>query len=382
MPIYKTAKKKDGKQQYKVVVCYTDSTGKRCQKSRIAYGSGEAKLVEMQLAAEVESKSKPQSMTVMALYTEYIAYQKHEIRQTSLDRADRLLKRDILPTFGALPLSDIDMPLLNRWRATVQQKDISVTTKNNQRKCFSALMNYAVKMGYIDRNPVKNIDPFSDPYDLDIAEEKLHYYTAEQFRKYIAVAVDCKKTIQDHALVVFFYIAFYTGMRKGEINALKWSDINDGIIHVRRSVSQKIKGSPIVETPPKNKSSYRKIQMPLPLIAILDEHKDFLRINFPDFNDDFRVVGGTHCLSDTSIENANKKFSAAAGLPHIRIHDFRHTHATLLINEGINIQEIARRLGHSNVQTTWKTYAHLYPREEERAVNILNRIPAFEKPKN
>ena len=66
--------------------------------------------------------------------------------------------------------------------------------------------------------------------------------------------------------------------------------------------------------------------------------------------------------------------AAAAGLPHIRIHDFRHTHATLLANEGINIQEIARRLGHSNVEQTWNTYSHLYPREEERAVAILDSL--------
>ena len=62
------------------------------------------------------------------------------------------------------------------------------------------------------------------------------------------------------------------------------------------------------------------------------------------------------------------------GLPTIRVHDFRHTHASILVNEGINIQEIARRLGHAKIEMTWNTYAHLYPREEERAVSILNKI--------
>ena len=55
-------------------------------------------------------------------------------------------------------------------------------------------------------------------------------------------------------------------------------------------------------------------------------------------------------------------------------HDFRHSHASLLANEGINIQEIARRLGHSKIEITWNTYSHLYPKEEDRAVSILNRI--------
>ena len=109
-------------------------------------------------------------------------------------------------------------------------------------------------------------------------------------------------------------------------------------------------------------------------MRILEEHKQLQREGSALFTDDFRICGGERPLRDTSIENHNTAYAAAAGLPHIRIHDFRHTHASLLVNEGINIQEIARRLGHSNVQMTWNTYSHLYPREEERAVAILDRI--------
>lgn len=162
-------------------------------------------------------------------------------------------------------------------------------------------------------------------------------------------------------------------MRKGEINALKWSDIEGDFIHVRRSVAQKIKGKPIVETPPKNKSSYRTLQMPAPLIEILNEYKNRCK-QLNGFTDDYRVCGGISCLGDTSISNKNIQYAAESGLKPIRIHDFRHSHASLLANEGINIQEIARRLGHSKIETTWNTYSHLYPREEERAVKILNRI--------
>ncbi len=79
-------------------------------------------------------------------------------------------------------------------------------------------------------------------------------------------------------------------------------------------------------------------------------------------------------MRDTGIANKNIEFADKAGLPHIRIHDLRHSHASLLANEGINIQEIARRLGHSKIEITWNTYSHLYPREEERAVQILNKI--------
>jgi integrase len=68
------------------------------------------------------------------------------------------------------------------------------------------------------------------------------------------------------------------------------------------------------------------------------------------------------------------RYCEAAGVKHIRIHDFRHTHASLLINEGINIMEVSRRLGHRDIKETLETYSHLYPREEDKAVAVLNRI--------
>ena len=70
----------------------------------------------------------------------------------------------------------------------------------------------------------------------------------------------------------------------------------------------------------------------------------------------------------------NKKFAAMAGVKKIRIQEFRHSHVSLLAHEGINIQEIARRLGHSDIEMTWNTYAHLYQKEEESAVEILDKI--------
>ena len=113
--------------------------------------------------------------------------------------------------------------------------------------------------------------------------------------------------------------------------------------------------------------------MPLPLVNILSEHKT-RQEQLDYFTDDYRICGATRSLRDTSIQRKNIEYATKAGLNTIRIHDFRHSHVSVLANEGINIQEIARRLGHSRIEMTWNTYSHLYPREEERAVDILNKI--------
>ncbi len=254
----------------------------------------------------------------------------------------------------------------------INDKDIKVSTKQNAYGELRALLNYAVRIEYLQRNPLGKIGNFKEVY-FEKPQDKLHYYTVDQWRKYVAAAEELSTSAYDKGFYVFFNIAYYTGIRKGEINALKWSDIDGDIIHVRRSVSQKIKGESIVETPPKNKTSYRDIQMPKKLIAILDEHRAMHKL-CDNYSEDFRVCGGTKCLSDTAIENHNQVYAEKAELPHITIHDFRHSHASLLANEGINIQEIARRLGHAKIEQTWNTYAHLYPREEERALKVLNDI--------
>lgn len=365
--------KKDNKQKYRVFVNYIDSTGKYQKKSKIVYGLDEAKECERLMSSKITEDKPIVKMTVQELLDEYIANKKHEVRQSSLEKSQRILKNHIVSYLGTLKLEALNTKKLQEWKNTISEKTISVKTKQNIYKELHALLNYGVKLEYLQKNPLNNIGNFKDVY-FETETKKLQYYTAEEFKKFISVAKANCNTLKDFGIYVFFNIAFYTGMRKGEINALKWSDIeNNKYIHVRRSVSQKIKGSSIVETPPKNKSSCRTLQMPQPLIEILQEHKRMYE-KVSGFTEDFRVCGGASCISDTTLSDKNRQFAEEANLRNIRIHDFRHSHASLLANEGINIQEIARRLGHSDIKMTWNTYSHLYPREEERALEILNKI--------
>ena len=373
MPIYKTDNKKDGIQQYKVVVNYTDSSGKYRQKTKCVYGKAEASLMEMRLNHEIGENTPSKTFTVNSLLDDYIETKKYEIRDSSLDKSTRILKNHVLPTFEETKILNLNAQYLQQWKNVINEKGLSLTMRNNIYAAFNALLNYATKMGYIEKNPLKPLGRFKDALDFSKPEDKLRYYTAEQFKEFITYSKSQCTDFKQWKYYVFFNIAFFTGMRKGEINALKWSDIDGNIIHVRRSLNLKKKGVPFVETPPKNKKSYRDLQMPKQLIEILEEHKQRQKKS-EAFTNDFRVCGGHKHLSDTGISDYNKKCAIACNLPHIRIHDYRHTHASLLINERINIQEISRRLGHSKIEQTWNTYAHLYPREEERAVKILEEI--------
>lgn len=371
MPIYKTDEKKDGKQQYVVKVNYTDKNGNHKQIKRTTYGNAEAKLLEKQLLDETKLDIDTSIRTIQSLYEEYMITMKNEIRLSTWEKKGRMFKNRILPILGKYRLDKVNTSILQDWKNQLSADGLQIGTLKTYYKEVNALFNYAIKMRYLDKNPVAFVGNFKEVY-FETEQDKLHYYTKEEFLKYISAAKRLIEKPSDWDFYVFFCIAFYTGMRKGEIHALKWSDVDNNIIHVRRSICQKVKGGDL-ETPPKNKSSYRDLQIPQPLMTVLAEHKNRQK-GINEYIDDLRICGGEKCLRDTTLEKKNTAFAKAAELPHIKIHDFRHTHATLLVNEGINIQEIARRLGHTNVEITWKIYSHLYPREEERAVNVLNSI--------
>ncbi len=383
MPIYKMdGKKKDGLQKYRVRINYTDSTGKAKQTERVAYGKEAAKALEQKLRGDIKGDDKS-ALTVHQLYDEFIKIKQFEVRENTLRTLRRRLELYVIPELGGCRLNELTAARLQRWKQTVEQQNnfknpsqpLSLIMKQNLYGALREMLNYAIRMEYLAKNPLMTVGNFKNPYEL---KKEMDFYTPEEFKKFISTARERAKRAEKDGnsyewnFYVFFSIAFYTGLRKGEINALKWTDLEGNIIHVRRSIAQRLHGSD-KETPPKNRSSIRDVQMPLPLIKTLDDHRK-RQEKLSGFSESFYICGGEICLRNTTLQQRNQQYAQNAGIKRIRIHDFRHSHASFLANNGINIQEIARRLGHSDVEITWNVYAHLYPREEERAIAVLNKI--------
>jgi len=378
MPIYKATGKKDGLQKYNVRINYIADTGQAKQLTRTAYGLEAAKDLERKLNNEMKENGKNAvvKMTVQQLFDEYMAVKKYEVRETTLDKQQSQFRLYVQPMMANARIDKLTISMLQKWKISIEEKELSLKTKKSAYGIFRAVLNYAVKMEYIQKNLLTTVGTFRDALE---SKKEMDIYTAQQFiafinesRKMATALEGTHKELSEWDFYVFFNIAFYTGLRKGEIYALKWSDLDGSLLHVKRSITQQLRGDDR-ETPPKTKSSVRTLQMPLPLIKILKEHKERQK-QLANFSDDYRICGGERCLRDTTTRTRNEHYATLSGQKVIRIHDFRHSHVSLLANEGINIQEIARRLGHSRVEETWNTYAHLYPREEEKAVHILNRM--------
>ena len=366
MPIYKMQGKKNGLQKYRVRYNYTDANGNHKQVEKVCYGKDEAKALEAQLQSQDHA-----TIRLTDLQRQYLEHLKISVRETSYNNVEKHLRLYIMPYFENTKLSDLTTTKLLRWKTTLAETGLAVKTLQNIYTSFAAMLNWAVKMEMIKSSPLKRVGNYREP-NFKTPEQRIHFYTPEQYMRFSACALADAEKIHFLGYYTFFAIAFYAGLRKGEINALRWDDIVNDTIKVRRSISQKIKGSEL-ETAPKTKSSVRDVKIPEPLKKVLEAALDEQQHD-PYYKSSYRVCGGIKTLADSTIDIKNRQYAAEAGLPHIKVHDFRHSHASVLANAGINIQEIARRLGHSDVQTTWNIYAHLYPKEEERAIAVLNQI--------
>ena len=381
MPIYKIAGEKRGSlQMYRVVVNWTEDGKKRTKERRVA-GKTQAELEEAKIRAEIENglpekkKSEHKHMTVQQLWDLYEAEHGPEVRASTMAKKKSIVANHIIPDLGPKAVRYVSEEDLTAWRAKLNASPMKASTKNGAYREIRALFNFAVQRKIIEHSPLKAIKPFRDPYK-ETAAVKIRYYTKEEFLRYIGAAkadAEEKDTLRAWGIYIFFMLAYYTGARKGEINGLRWTDVDGAYLWIRRSITQKLKGSAWAETPPKNESSVRRIQMPGQLISALTDHRR-RQERSELFAEALFICGGLRPLPDTVIEDANKTFCEAAGVKHITIHEFRHSHASLLCNAGINIQEVARRLGHADAEMTLKTYAHLYPAEEERAVAVLNSV--------
>lgn len=373
--------KRNGLQKYRVRVSYTvyaaDGSPTYKELERTAYGKLQAQELETKLlaqAADATKRSADAPETVGDLAEEYLRrlLASKTIRESSHEKKRSIQNNHILPTLRNAKISKLNAQVLMEWQDNMNAKEIGLAMKRNAYAELRALLNYAVKCEYLPANPLSKIDNFKDVNVSEHPGEAMQFYTFAQYRQFDDILAASTKP-KDRALRVFFAVLFYTGARKGEAQALKWSDYDGETVWIRRSISQKIKGRRITETPPKNKSSYRKVSVPVPLKRILAEHKAFQQTD-PAWSDDWRICGGPDVISDTTVDNACKSTAKAAGLPIIRIHDFRHSHASLLINANINIKAISARLGHARVEQTWNRYGHLYPEQDDRILDVLDKL--------
>lgn len=275
------------------------------------------------------------------------------LREHTMETKKYIIDLKIIPYFGEKSVNRITAADVRRWQNELMSQGYSQTylkTINNQ---LTAIFNYAVRYYDLPANPCRKAGSMGKGK----ADEML-YWTKEEFNSFIEAIIDKRESY------LAFMIMYWTGVRIGELLALTPMDIDleNNVIHINKSY-QRLNRKDVI-TEPKTPRSIRDISIPDFLAEDISDYLDSL------YNPDSE--GRIFPFTKHFLENEMKRGCKESGVKKIRIHDLRHSHASLLVSLGFSPVEISDRLGHEKIETTIDTYSHLYPETRTAIANKLN----------
>ena len=307
----------------------------------------------------LEKQSANPDMTFQNLYEIYMEDMAARLKQSTLLTKKAVLQTHILPFFGNKPINEIKASDVRRWQAKLMSSpnNYSQTYLKKINTELNSIINYAKRFYDLNTNPCGKAGTIGKA-----KAEEMDYWTYDE---YIAF----REGVKDKPLsYICFEVLYWTGMREGELLALSPTDIDfdNKLISINRTY-QRIGGKDVF-TSPKTRKSKRKIPIP---DFLCQELSDYIPSRYMLDADERLFPVTKSYLSHEMIRGCKN-----TGVKKIRIHDIRHSHASLLINQGCDALVLADRLGHEKVSTTLNTYSHLFPHKQQELVNNLEQLAA------
>jgi integrase len=278
------------------------------------------------------------------------------------------LDKHILPALGHIPIQKLTPQHIQAFYSRKQQEGLSAKSVNNIHGMLHKALDHAVRWGLAPRNVC---DAVSLPKQSRHETQPL---TEKQARQLLVAA-------RGHSLEGLLTLAVTTGMRSGELLALKWQDINfdTDSLHIRRSMGY-ISGKGYLEFEPKTSRSRRKIVLPSFVCEALKQHRTRqleARLKAGTRWQDHELVfcniyGGY--LDPAHLRQRFDKLLKDAGLPDVRFHDLRHSAATILLSMGVPAKVVQEILGHSQISMTMDIYSHVLPDMQQEAMAKMNDL--------
>lgn len=341
------------------VDCYID--GQRHKKSGFkTKGAAEKHLRNIERLIE-EKESVDKSLTFKEAANNFMAlYADIHCKESTTIFYDSLFKNHLIPYFGSRKIHSIKPDLINEFIMLKIEEELSEKTINHLLTLLHTLFQKVIENDKLLNNPMDKVKRLKLPH------QEMSYLQIEQIDKLLST---CKQHYED--FYPFLLTALFTGMRKGELLALTWEDVNlkTGKININKGI---YRGT---ITTPKTNQSIRKIDMPKVLINELKEYKLKSRNN--DLGLVFCNQVGKHLNPDNLIKRRFDPCLRKAGLDKIRFHDLRHTYACMLITQNVPIKYIQQQLGHNSIQVTLDTYGHVMPNVHDQAVKVLDKILGY-----
>ena len=331
---------------------YTDWQGKRRKSTKRGFAT--KREAEEWLRNFLITQKADFDMKFADFWKMYCADMETRLREHTMRTKKYIVELKILPYFGNKRVNDITAADIRQWQNELIKMGYSPTylkTINNQ---LSAIFNYAVRYYDLKSNPCAKAGSMGKS-----KAEEMDFWTGEEFRKFIDSVMNKRLSY------MAFMILYWTGMRLGELLALNPKDVDLEKRTISITKSYQRLGKKDVITPPKTSKSKRVITIPEFLAADIKDYMDSLY----DLQEDDRLFPITKYYLEHEMQRGIKE----SGVKRIRVHDLRHSHASMLIELGFSPLEIANRLGHEKVETTLNTYSHLYPNKQTKLAERLDR---------
>ncbi|WP_306568937.1 site-specific integrase [Faecalispora jeddahensis] len=348
MPAYKDKERKTWYASF----YYTDWKGQRRLKKKRGFArEKDAKAFEAEF---LRTMAQSCDMTFGSMTELYLADMENRLKENTIRTKRYLIEGKILPFFKDLPLNKITAAHVRKWQSELLAREKSQTyvkTINNQ---LSAIFNYACRYYGLSDNPARVAGSVGKKN-----ADTMKFWTADEFNAFIP-------HVPKMPARVGLSVLFWTGLRIGELLALGAGDVNleAKTLSVTKSF-QMIDGKEVV-TEPKTVKSKRVLPLPAKLCEELRAYMAAL----------YEPQPGDRLFPYTKsyFHQQMTKGCEAVGMEKIRLHDLRHSHAALLIHLGVPILLVSERLGHEDVETTLRTYGHLYPTTSSDAVQKLDDL--------
>jgi len=341
------------------------ATQKECQ----------AAMNKLLVAVEQHNYSAPTKASVKDyLKKEWLPAVKATIRPSTYGSYVQHVDCHIVPHIGTVKLQKLSGSQVNALYAKLAdtgrkdgKKGLSAMTIHHVHSCLHKACKDAVRWGHISRNPLDAADP---PRKKSDGSREMRTWSKEQLRAFLDATADERLSPLWHTIAM-------TGMRRGEAIGLRWSDVDleAGRLSVRRALIPS--GRDVIVSEPKTIKGRRVIAIDPGTVDVLkaqaarqlDEQKEWDEA-WVETGLVFTLENG-EALDPESVSRYWRQAVKMSMLPPIRLHDLRHTHATLALQAGIHPKVVSERLGHATVSITLDTYSHAIPAMQEEAAALI-----------
>ena len=268
----------------------------------------------------------------------------------------------VKPALGSIQLAKLSAAHIQNAYSQMDEAGKPAATREYCHSMIRRALNVAVKWRLIPFNPCAGVDA------PRVERKEIEPLSAEHALKLL-------ETSKSHRLHAVFVVSIGTGMRQGEVFGLQWEnvDLENGVIAVRHNLEE-IQGRLRLKTP-KSKSGKRSIELPKTVVSALWDHRArMMTEGFAGGSYVFVDVNGNPLRKSNFDRQVWKPIRKAAEIPEVRWHDQRHTHATMLLEQGVHPKVVQERLGHSSIRLTLDTYSHVMPSLQKDAAEKLDRL--------